>query len=106
VTLVMTNQIGVREAADLVGVHENTIRNWVKAGILCPVVKTPGGHSRFNPEDVATLADAISTTRSRMIEARLLMVEHLLLGAQEDVERLTAEREELRQALEGRRESG
>jgi hypothetical protein len=41
-----------------------------------------------------------------MIEARLLMVEHLLLGAQEDVERLTAEREELRQALEGRRESG
>ena len=31
------------EAARLLGVHENTIRNWIRAGAI-PYVKTPGGH--------------------------------------------------------------
>ena len=27
-------RVGVREAARLLGVHENTIRNWVRDGVL------------------------------------------------------------------------
>jgi len=46
--------LGVREAANRLGVHENTLRRWEKAGLI-RAVKLPTGIRRFRPEDVERL---------------------------------------------------
>ena len=45
----------VRETARRLGVHENTIRNWVREGIL-PTARIPGSRfHRFDAQDVERL---------------------------------------------------
>lgn len=41
----------VREAANALGVSENTIRRWEQRGLI-PAVRLPSGVRRFRPEDV------------------------------------------------------
>ncbi|MGB7926261.1 MAG: helix-turn-helix domain-containing protein [Pyrinomonadaceae bacterium] len=41
-----------REAAQLLGVSEASVKRWADSGLL-PAFKTAGGHRRFRPEDVA-----------------------------------------------------
>jgi predicted site-specific integrase-resolvase len=41
----------VRAAALKLGVHENTLRSWEKAGLL-PAVRLPSGVRRFRVEDI------------------------------------------------------
>jgi len=50
----------VTEAAALVGVHPNTLRNWERDRQL-PVIplRTPGGHRRFTEQHVAAIRDAL-----------------------------------------------
>jgi excisionase family DNA binding protein len=50
----MSSLIGVREAAHVLGVHENTLRRWEKAGLV-RAVKLPTGVRRFRPEDIDRL---------------------------------------------------
>ncbi|MDX1436854.1 MAG: helix-turn-helix domain-containing protein [Anaerolineales bacterium] len=38
-------------AADLLGVHQSTVRNWANKGII-PVHKTRGGHRRFRRSEI------------------------------------------------------
>lgn len=58
----MTDEtIGVREAARIAGVHENTIRNWAKAGILDSALvlaneQRPRRYRRFSRDAVEQLA--------------------------------------------------
>lgn len=42
--------IGIRAAARLAGVHENTIRNWIERGYLQAYQVRPGGNRRGNIE--------------------------------------------------------
>lgn len=44
----------VREAARLLGVHENTMRRWDKSGLI-RAVRLPSGIRRFRAEDVELL---------------------------------------------------
>jgi excisionase family DNA binding protein len=46
--------VGVRRAADLLGVHENTLRRWEQKGLI-KAVKLPTGVRRFRREDVERL---------------------------------------------------
>lgn len=46
--------LGVRKAAKVLGVHENTLRRWEKAGLV-RAVKLPTGVRRFRPEDIDRL---------------------------------------------------
>lgn len=46
--------MGVRKAAETLGVHENTLRRWEEAGII-RAVRLPTGVRRFRPEDVDRL---------------------------------------------------
>jgi len=48
--------VGVRQAAEHLGVHENTLRRWEKKGLI-RAVKLPTGVRRFRREDVERLRD-------------------------------------------------
>lgn len=41
----------ITEAADILGVHQKTLRSWANKGLV-PHVKTPTGHRRFDPEEL------------------------------------------------------
>ncbi|MBN2472571.1 MAG: helix-turn-helix domain-containing protein, partial [Anaerolineae bacterium] len=43
--------VSLRDAADILGVHPATIRNWADKGEL-PMRRTPGGHRRFRRDDL------------------------------------------------------
>lgn len=43
--------VSLRQAADLLGVHPATVRNWADRGEL-PSRRTPGGHRRFRRADL------------------------------------------------------
>lgn len=50
----MAALLGVRAAAESLGVHENTLRRWEKAGLV-RAVKLPTGVRRFRPEEIDRL---------------------------------------------------
>lgn len=43
-----------KEAAAVLGVHEETLKTWVRAGKV-PGWRTPGGHWRFRRADLVAL---------------------------------------------------
>jgi excisionase family DNA binding protein len=47
--------LGVRGAARMLGVHENTLRRWEQSGLIS-AYRLPSGVRRFRPEDVEGLA--------------------------------------------------
>lgn len=47
----MSNLIGVKEAAELLGVSTKTIRRWEADGKICSI-RTEGGHRRFNVSEL------------------------------------------------------
>lgn len=49
--------VSLRKAADILGVHPATVRNWADKGEL-PTRRTAGGHRRFNRDDLAHYAHA------------------------------------------------
>jgi excisionase family DNA binding protein len=52
----MTQLMQVRQVAQTLGVHENTIRRWEERGLL-QAVRLPSGVRRFRPEDVAAMRE-------------------------------------------------
>jgi excisionase family DNA binding protein len=54
-------RLNVRETARRLGVHENTVRNWEKRGLL-RAIRLPGsGYRRFRFEDVERLRQEMLT---------------------------------------------
>ncbi|MGJ3238766.1 MAG: helix-turn-helix domain-containing protein [Anaerolineae bacterium] len=49
--------VSLRKAADILGVHPATVRNWADKGDL-PSRRTPGGHRRFNKDDLTHYAQS------------------------------------------------
>lgn len=52
----MAQLMQVRQAAQALGVHENTIRRWEQRGLL-PAVRLPSGVRRFRAEDIEALRE-------------------------------------------------
>ena len=48
--------LGLRDAAQRLGVHETTLRRWADMGEI-PVMVTPGGHRRFSAADLDRFAE-------------------------------------------------
>jgi excisionase family DNA binding protein len=49
--------VSLRKAADILGVHPATVRNWADKGEL-PSRRTPGGHRRFNQDELIRYAQS------------------------------------------------
>lgn len=49
--------VSLRQAADMLGVHPATVRNWADKGDL-PSRRTPGGHRRFKKTDLLHYAES------------------------------------------------
>ena len=47
----------IRQAAELLGVHPLTLRNWSERGAV-PCLRTPGGHRRYRPRDLQRMLAA------------------------------------------------
>lgn len=67
--------VGLREAADILGVHPATVRNWADRGDL-PSRRTPGGHRRFRRTDL----EEWSQTRHTPPPAEVRMLIQSALG--------------------------
>jgi excisionase family DNA binding protein len=52
----MSALMQVREAARVLGVHENTLRRWEQRGLI-HAVRLPSGVRRFRPEDIEGLRE-------------------------------------------------
>jgi excisionase family DNA binding protein len=62
------NRLNVRQTAARLGVHENTIRNWERRGLL-RAVKLPGsGYRRFDAAEVDRMRDEMTSTLAPAIE--------------------------------------
>lgn len=55
-------EMTVREVAARLGVHENTVRSWVKTGVLTPARSLPGsGYRRFSRADIERMREEMYT---------------------------------------------
>jgi excisionase family DNA binding protein len=61
-------------AADLLGVHPSTVRQWSDKGIL-PVHKTQGGHRRYKRGEILLWAESTQRSREEAIEPEGMMQE-------------------------------
>jgi putative resolvase len=46
----------IGQAADRLGVHQKTLRNWADKGLV-PYVRLPSGYRRFDPDEIDRLID-------------------------------------------------
>ena len=98
--------VSLGEAAEIIGVHPATIRNWAERGEL-PFRRTPGGHRRFRRADlkqwlashrVTRPSDAQVVVQSALGRARLEIGDRRVLAQQDWYDRLSPEaRETMRQ---------
>lgn len=71
------DHVTLREAARRIGVHENTVRNWVARGLIEPV-KLPGSrYQRFRADDVDRVAhrQEISAEKARRTQGTTELVD-------------------------------
>jgi excisionase family DNA binding protein len=66
--------VSLRHAADILGVHPATVRNWADKGEL-PTRRTPGGHRRFRRSDLLGLAESNTedTQTAQTNEVKLIL---------------------------------
>lgn len=99
--------VSLGEAAQIVGVHPATIRNWAERGEL-PFRRTPGGHRRFRRSDLkqwianhpahAYANEAQLVVQSALGRTRLEIADRRKLAGEEWYQRLSeAGREGMRQ---------
>lgn len=67
--------VSLRQAAELLGVHPATVRNWADKGDL-PSRRTPGGHRRFRRADLTNYA----ATQGEMSSIELQVIIQNALG--------------------------
>ena len=72
----MGRKIRIAEAAEMLGVSQNTLRRWDELGILVPI-RTSGGHRRYDLDEVKKFIGA------RKTDVALYVVRYRLTGVSE-----------------------
>lgn len=62
------NLVGITKAAEIVGVHPNTLRVWADKGIV-PHVKLPSGYRRFAIEDLQEFRESLEMNEGKPVAA-------------------------------------
>jgi DNA-binding transcriptional MerR regulator len=67
----------IRDAARRIGVHENTVRNWVARGLLDPVKVADSRYQRFRADDIDRVAhqQQVSSEKARRTEGTSELVD-------------------------------
>jgi MerR family transcriptional regulator/heat shock protein HspR len=86
-------------AAELAGMHPQTLRIYERSGLIDPY-RTPGGTRRYSQEDIERLLEIQELSEKGLNHEGI----RLVLELREDVERLTEERDRLQRRLEKLRE--
>ncbi len=60
--------IGLTEAARLLGVHQNTLRNWADKGLVA-YIRLPSGHRRFELAEINRLREEMAVERGETKKA-------------------------------------
>jgi excisionase family DNA binding protein len=76
----MKDLLSISKAAETLGVHAQTLRNWDKAGKL-KSVRTLGGHRRYRLADIR--ASLLKKSRDRTLHFTIRLSEELLDNANE-----------------------
>lgn len=60
-----------RMAGEMIGIHEDTVKRWIKAGRLTAIRTSPGQHGRWRlrRSDVEAFIRAIETGKQPEVEA-------------------------------------
>ena len=66
----MSNMLTVREVADLLHVHPNTLRRWSNNGRIRAYRITPRGDRRFKREEIAHFLAELNTQADNWQEAK------------------------------------
>lgn len=74
--------LNIQEAAEIVGVHVDTLRSWEEKGVLKPT-RTIGGHRRYKMEDIENLMGQVSPILS-LAERQILAYQCSILENQAD----------------------
>lgn len=59
------NWLSIEAACQMLGVDQSTLRRWSDSGKV-PVFRTPGGHRRYNEDDLKALVQGEARPRRRM----------------------------------------
>ncbi|HEY8692151.1 MAG TPA: helix-turn-helix domain-containing protein [Chloroflexota bacterium] len=98
-------ELGVRRAAGMLGVHENTLRRWVSTGKLSAKHRPVSKFLRFREEDIMALKQSTEDARDEL--DRWLDEQDAVAATDEEVDRCLArlEREPLQfnQVMGGKR---
>lgn len=71
--------VTVQEAAEYLGIHPDTVRDWENKGHIT-ATRTPGGHRRFDLEELESLMSGKkSPPKLSMTERRMLVNQHCIL---------------------------
>ena len=65
ISFLQRDVLRVGDAAALLGVTENTVKNWIALGTFPGAFRTEGGHWRIPAEEVLALRDASHQVRAR-----------------------------------------
>jgi MerR family transcriptional regulator/heat shock protein HspR len=91
-------------AAELAGMHAQTLRQYDRLGLVTPS-RTRGGGRRYSPRDVAVLRDVQRLSQEEGVSlagiARILRLQDEVSMLREQVGRLSAELDELRAVARG-----
>lgn len=60
----MDDLITTKEAASLLGVHVNTLRSQVAAGLVPVAIRTAGGQNRYDRAEILELRARLTPARS------------------------------------------
>src|SRR4051794_2008473 len=77
-----TGQIGVRQAAQILGVHPNTVRNWAHDGKLRSSKLPDSGYLRFRRSDVEALSQEPRSVTTPLARGRSLIGPELVDAGQ------------------------
>lgn len=61
-------QIGLKDAAEMLGVHQNTLRNWADKGLIAHI-RLPSGHRRFERAEIDRLREEMEFERGETKKA-------------------------------------